>query len=110
MNVIVRESAVQENAPLMSGVIENAAWTEARFIGSENVITIRGVVFVPDPRGAETTTNGRVVSTSVQVSFVGGAASTLPARSVASARNANVCASAPRANKIVVAVTPTAPG
>src|SRR2546422_8850100 len=51
MNVITRESELQENAPFMSGVMLNAASAEARFIGSLNVTVIVGGRFVPPPRG-----------------------------------------------------------
>src|SRR3972149_1774694 len=80
----------------MSGVIRNAASAAARSIGSENGITMSGVVFWPLPRGAEVTTAGGVVSTRVHVSLPAGPGSTFPARSVARDRNANSCPSAPR--------------
>src|SRR2546422_1603091 len=94
----------------MSGVIENAASADARFMGSENVMMMRGVVFVPVPRGADDRTYGRVVSTVVQVSFVAGPLSTLPARSVAIERNANRCPSTPSPNEPVMAAVAIAPG
>src|SRR5437879_6755066 len=87
MNVITRESELQENAPFMSGVMLNAASAEARFIGSLNVTVIVGVRFVPAPRGDPMIAAGRVTSTVVHVSFPVGPGSTFPARSRASDRN-----------------------
>ncbi len=85
---MTRESTLQECAPFMSGVIENACSADARFIGSLNVTVMTGVVFVPAPRGELVMTPGRVTSTIVHVSFPAGAGSTFPARSRASDRNA----------------------
>src|SRR5437773_11604044 len=94
-HVTTLESALQENTPLMSGVIVNPASTEAWFIGSLNVMTIVGVRFVPAPRGDVVMIVGRVTSTTVHVSFPTGAGSTFPARSVARDRNAYRWPSAP---------------
>src|SRR3989304_4361023 len=52
MNVSTRESALHENTPFMSGLIEKACSTEVRSIDSLNVIVMTGVVFAPAPRGA----------------------------------------------------------
>src|SRR2546426_8289042 len=84
----MRESALQTNVPLIPAPPENAPSTDVRFIGSENVIAIKGVVDISPPTGIAFVTNGRVTSTTVHVSFPLGAASTFPARSVAIDRKA----------------------
>src|SRR2546428_7878792 len=92
---MTRESELHKNAPSIAGVIENAASTELRFMGSLNVTMIQGVRFVFDPTGRESVTNGAKTSTSVHVSFVAGAASTFPARSRAIERKASTWAPCP---------------
>src|SRR2546427_1145346 len=87
-NVTTRESELHTNVPSIAGVIENARSTEERSIGSLKVTTIHGVRFVFAPAGRDSVTTGGVTSTRVQVSFVAGAVSTLPARSRAIDRNA----------------------
>src|SRR2546422_376698 len=74
----------------MSGVIVNACWVEARFIGSVNVIEMTGVTFVPAPRGEPVITPGRVTSTIVHVSFPVPAPWTSPAQSVPIERSSYV--------------------
>ena len=109
MNVITRESERHVKTPFMSGVIENACSADVRSIGSLNVTVIDGVRFVPAPRGEPVTTEGRVRSSIVHVSFPPGAGSTFPARSTASERKAYRCPSVPK-KLAEVAVVPTAPG
>src|SRR2546428_8790069 len=75
MNVITRESELQENAPFMSGVMLNAASAEARFIGSLNVTVIVGVRFVPPPRGEPMIAAGRGRSPGVHACFLAGGGS-----------------------------------
>src|SRR5256712_14057369 len=106
---MTRESELHKNAPSIAGVIENAASTELRFMGSMNGTMIEGVRFVFDPTGRESVTNGAKTSTSVHVSFVAGAASTFPARSRAIERKAQTWAPCPTnvAPVAVVFVYPT---
>src|SRR2546425_43214 len=104
---MTRESELHRNAPSIAGVIENAASTELRFMGSLNVTMIQGVRFVFDPTGRESVTNGAKTSTSVHVSFVAGAASTFPARSRAIERNWYVWPSGPVNDPEVVAAVAT---
>src|SRR5436309_11316128 len=93
----------------MSGVIENAASAEARSIGSVNETLIVGDRPVPAPRGEPVTTEGRVTSTIVHVSFPTGAISTFPARSVEIVRYAYRWPSAPTYCALV-RIVPMDPG
>src|SRR5438132_156727 len=103
---MTRESELHKNAPSIAGVIENAASTELRFMGSLNVTMIQGVRFVFDPTGRESVTNGAKTSTSVHVSFPV-TVSVFPAWSVATERNWYVWPSWPVNDPEVVAAVAT---